>query len=194
MLMQTLVCFQVLPAFTNMTVWYQNLISLQLNQQNSGFVDVRHLYHLLYNLWGKGNVSLGKCILNNNYCSNMLNVRKKQLYQAYDHCLDLINYQCLRGEKDFEKQTQGKSNAILCIHSKKRKHGGLVVSNTNYRSKFKFVFLLVVINSMFCPGEHILSYRFCDQKQIKVEEKKKKKNLAGWKQALHSIYHRKAIY
>ena len=49
------------------------------------------------------------------------------------------------------------------------------MSNTNYRSKFKFVFLLVVINSMFCPGEHILSYRFCDQKQIKVEEKKKKK-------------------
>ena len=53
---------------------------------------------------------------------------------------------------------------------------------------------------MFCPGEHMLSYGFCDQKQIKVEKKKKKikkkkkkvkkKNLAGWKQALHSIYHK----
>ena len=27
---------------------------------------------------------------------------------------------------------------------------------------------------MFCPGEHMLSYGFCDQKQIKVEKKKKK--------------------
>ena len=49
---------------------------------------------------------------------------------------------------------------------------------------------------MFCPGEHMLSYGFCDQKQIKVEKKKKKKKkvkkkkLAGWKQALHSIYHK----
>ena len=51
---------------------------------------------------------------------------------------------------------------------------------------------------MFCPGEHMLSYGFCDQKQIKVEKKKKKKRKKIWqignKHYILYTTNRKAIY
>ena len=40
---------------------------------------------------------------------------------------------------------------------------------------------------MFCPGDSIFSCRFCDQKQLKVERKKKEKSdRSGASAALHA--------
>ena len=44
---------------------------------------------------------------------------------------------------------------------------------------------------MFYPGDSIFSCRFCDQKQLKVERKKKeKKSLTDLEQVLHYIQER----